>query len=175
MEAKVDDSSMGSGVSSKSLKHGADGQHRAAEYGKAGNGLSEKNAPTDQQKSSKTERDILEKADHSNKKPDGDSADSNRKGTNLEKIDKKGTEKDSSSSFKRGSLVWVHIKGFPWWPGMIVKEADVPDDKKKVSHTHQFHSGMIVRNFEFVVNMCTKLINQRNYGMADWRRISPRP
>ena len=142
MEAKVDDSSMGSGVSSKSLKHGADHssmeqhhssmeQHRAAEYGKAGNGLSEKNARTDQQKSSKAERDILEKADHSNKKPDGDSADSNRKGTNLEKIDKKGTERDSSSSFKRGSLVWVHIKGFPWWPGMIVKEADVPDDKKR--------------------------------------------
>ena len=58
---------------------------------------------------------------------------------------------------------------------MIVKEADVPDDKKKVSHTHQFHSGVIVRNLEGLIFMRTKLINQRNYGMADWRQISPRP
>jgi hypothetical protein len=61
-----------------------------------------------------------------------------------EKSEKKsssgGSEKESSTGFKRGSLVWVHIKGFPWWPGIIVKESDVPDDKKKVRKFHEIAS-----------------------------------
>ena len=34
--------------------------------------------------------------------------------------------------FERGKLVWVRIKGFPWWPGITVNESDVPEKLKKV-------------------------------------------
>ena len=34
--------------------------------------------------------------------------------------------------FERGTLVWVRIKGFPWWPGIFVHESDVPEKLKKV-------------------------------------------
>ncbi len=37
-----------------------------------------------------------------------------------------------ANEFERGSLVWVRIKGFPWWPGIIVSESDVPEKQKKV-------------------------------------------
>ncbi len=34
--------------------------------------------------------------------------------------------------FERGELVWVRIKGFPWWPGITVDETDVPEKLRKV-------------------------------------------
>ena len=39
---------------------------------------------------------------------------------------------DAENGFERGKLVWVRIKGFPWWPGIRVDEADVPEKLRKV-------------------------------------------
>jgi hypothetical protein len=49
-----------------------------------------------------------------------------KQGNTLSSNDLKGTE------FERGTLVWVRIKGFPWWPGIIVSETDVPEKQRKV-------------------------------------------
>jgi hypothetical protein len=35
--------------------------------------------------------------------------------------------------FKNGNLVWHRIKGFPWWPGLVVDESDLPENIKKVN------------------------------------------
>ncbi len=38
----------------------------------------------------------------------------------------------SKRDYNRGVLVWHRIKGFPWWPGIVVDENDVPINQKKV-------------------------------------------
>ncbi len=48
--------------------------------------------------------------------------------------DKNGckTSPASKHDYTRGVLVWHRIKGFPWWPGIVVDETDVPANQKKV-------------------------------------------
>jgi hypothetical protein len=36
------------------------------------------------------------------------------------------------SGYKRGVLVWFRMKGFPWWPGIVANESDIPLSQKKV-------------------------------------------
>ena len=38
----------------------------------------------------------------------------------------------SKPDYARGVLVWHRIKGFPWWPGIVVNESDVPIQLRKV-------------------------------------------
>jgi hypothetical protein len=33
----------------------------------------------------------------------------------------------SLESFKVGELIWAKLKGYPWWPGVIVKIIDKND------------------------------------------------
>jgi hypothetical protein len=48
--------------------------------------------------------------------------------------DKNGCKASQASKqeYKQGVLVWHRIKGFPWWPGIVVDESDVPIHQKKV-------------------------------------------
>ena len=36
------------------------------------------------------------------------------------------SSESSEISYSRGDLIWVRIKGFPWWPAVVVNESDVP-------------------------------------------------
>jgi hypothetical protein len=134
MEVTADDSS--SGENTLTVRRGEEA-HRDSE-GKSKLDSSEKG--DDSLKSSKTKEKTGKDESSSRKSTGEQSADHRDRKSGgpemTEKSEKKsssvGSEKEGSSGFKRGSLVWVHIKGFPWWPGIIVKESDVPDDKKKV-------------------------------------------
>jgi hypothetical protein len=59
-----------------------------------------------------------------------------RPGTALQsKADKNGYKGNPGKCKQEctvGSLVWIRIKGFPWWPGLVVDESDVPENLKKV-------------------------------------------
>ena len=134
MEVIADDSS--SGENTLTVRRGEEAQ-RGSE-GKSKQDSSEQG--DDSHKSSKV-KEKSGKDESSSRKSTGEQSADHRDrksgGPEIkEKSEKKSTfgstEKEGSSGFKRGSLVWVHIKGFPWWPGIIVKESDVPDDKKKV-------------------------------------------
>ena len=48
--------------------------------------------------------------------------------------------------YTRGCLVWHRIKGFPWWPGLVVNESDVPENLKKVD-SHPKMSVVLFLNF----------------------------
>lgn len=37
---------------------------------------------------------------------------------------------DASKSFERGSLVLAQVKGYPFWPGLVLDNSDVPDHVK---------------------------------------------
>ncbi len=52
--------------------------------------------------------------------------------------DKNGCKASPASKrdYKRGVLVWHRIKGFPWWPGIVVDESDVPINQRKVGVRH---------------------------------------
>jgi hypothetical protein len=136
MEVTADDSS--SGENTLTVRRGEEA-HRGSD-GKPKPDTGEKG--DESHKSSKM-KEKSGKDEISNRKssgePSADHRDRKSGGPEMkDKSEKKSTsgssEKESSSGIKRGSLVWVHIKGFPWWPGIVVKESDVPDDKKKVQH-----------------------------------------
>ena len=58
------------------------------------------------------------------------------------KADKsKGTAKNKQE-FKYGCLVWHRIKGFPWWPGIVVNESDVAESQRKVDNHHLLKNCM---------------------------------
>jgi hypothetical protein len=48
--------------------------------------------------------------------------------------DKNGCKASPANTrdYTRGVLVWHRIKGFPWWPGIVVNESDVPITQRKV-------------------------------------------
>ena len=134
MDVNIDDSS--SVENSTTIRQVKDGERVAPEKPKPDPQDKSEKAVGDSHKLAKSSKEVSVKDEHSSKKPNVDymNTGENRKSIGNEKSEKKSSsaEKDSGSAFKRGSLVWVHIKGFPWWPGLVVKESDVPDDKKKV-------------------------------------------
>jgi DNA mismatch repair ATPase MutL len=137
---------------SKPVKQGGEDGHTVAEHkSKSDSRENSEKAPSDQHKSPKPAKETSEKEVHSSKKSSESHSESGKNKSSEEKKSHSSSTEKESNSFKRGSLVWVHIKGFPWWPGLVVKEADIPDDKKKVQPCYLLCGGAALKA-SFVLN-----------------------
>lgn len=46
--------------------------------------------------------------------------------------DTKVSENSEGKEYSRGDLVWLRIRGHPWWPCVVVNILDVPRQNRKV-------------------------------------------
>ena len=74
---------------------------------------------------------------------DGASMPAARQGDNGKKTEdiSDNVSDPANTDFERGAVVWVRIKGHPWWPGIVLMIADVPRSNRKVIADHTFEAS----------------------------------
>ena len=52
-------------------------------------------------------------------------------------------------AYQAHDLVWVFVKGFPWWPSRIVPEEDLPDNILSIKPKHPAHPAWFYGTGEY--------------------------
>ena len=70
--------------------------------------------------------------DESKESLDGGASSETQKGDSDKEAKPSDNSDEASKEYTKGDLLWLRIKGYPWWPCVVIQLSDVPRHVRKV-------------------------------------------